>query len=308
MKQKLRLSIFCMLTFCSVFAQKFGHLTIFSEDGDKFFLVLNGEKINDIAQANLRVEDLNQPYYSAKIIFEDTSKQPISKNNLAICDVDDIYKDVTYKIKRDKNNASKMKLNFFSMTDVDPGFLPSSNVVVVHYGQPMPVLSPSVTQTTTTMTSSGTSGGINAGINIDGVNVGINMSIHEPAMHGVQTQTTTTTTSSSNYGHVQETSSRGCGNGQCISPANFNSALQTIKGQNFEDTKLKTAKQIVSANCLTATQIADICRVFNFEESKLDFAKAAYGNCTEPNNYFKVNNVFSFSTSVDDLTEFISAR
>jgi hypothetical protein len=309
MKQKLLLSVVCMLTFCSVFAQKFGHLTIFSEDGDKFFLVLNGEKINDVAQTNLRVEDLNQPYYSAKIIFEDTSKQPISKNNLAITDVDDIYKDVTYKIKRDKNNASKMKMNFFSMTDVDPGFLPSSNVVVVHYGQPMPVLSTGVTQTTTTTTTSGTSGGINAGISIDGVGVGINMTINDPAMQGhAQTTTTTTTTSSSNYGHGQESQSQGCTNGHCISQADFNSALQTIKGQNFEDTKLRTAKQIVSANCLTATQIADICRVFNFEESKLDFAKAAYGNCTEPKNYFKVNNVFSFSTSVDDLTEYISAR
>ena len=30
-----------------------GHLTIFSEDGDKFTLILNGEQINDTPQTNL---------------------------------------------------------------------------------------------------------------------------------------------------------------------------------------------------------------------------------------------------------------
>ena len=48
----------------TVFAQPqpTGALTIFSEDGDKFFLILNGEPQNNIAQSNIRVEDLPQPY------------------------------------------------------------------------------------------------------------------------------------------------------------------------------------------------------------------------------------------------------
>jgi len=56
-----------------------GHLTIFSEDGDKFKLILNGELQNDIPQTNLRIEDLSQPYYNAKIQFEDKTLQDISK-------------------------------------------------------------------------------------------------------------------------------------------------------------------------------------------------------------------------------------
>lgn len=314
MKQKITfIALLFLIVSNGIAQQRVGHLTIFSEDGDKFFLILNGEKINDVAQANLRVEDLTQPFYNAKIVFEDTSKQPITKNNLALTDVDDVYKDVTYKIKRDKNSASKMKLNFFSMTDVDPGFLPSSNVQVIHYGQPAPpppAATSTVTHTTTTTTSSGNNVGVNAGINIDGVGIGINMTVNDPDMHMSHTQTTTTSTTSSNHIGSQEIVAvpRGCANNRCMPANDFNSALQTIKGQNFEDTKLKTAKQIASANCLTATQIADICRTFNFEDSKLDFAKTAYSNCTEPRNYFKVNNVFEFSTSVDELTEYISSR
>ena len=105
MKQTFTLCTFVLLAFQSLFAQQpFGHLTIFSENGDKFYLILNGEKINEIAQANLRVEELVQPYYNAKVIFEDGSKTEITKNFLQIADVDGIFSDVTYKIKRDKNN------------------------------------------------------------------------------------------------------------------------------------------------------------------------------------------------------------
>ena len=73
-------------------------------------------------------------------------------------------------------------------------------------------------------------------------------------------------------------------------------------------TRLKTAKQIAGSNCLSTGQIVEICKVFGFEETKLDFAKFAYDHCTEKQNYFKVNNVFGFSSSVDDLTNYISGR
>ena len=115
MKQRFTLTAFVLLLSTLSFGQiqPFGHLTIFSEDGDKFFLILNGERINDVAQTNLRVEELIQPYYNAKIIFEDKTRQEISKNFLQIADVDGAFMDVTYKIRRDKNKPSKMKLNFF---------------------------------------------------------------------------------------------------------------------------------------------------------------------------------------------------
>lgn len=61
------------------------------------------EEQNTVAQGNIRVEELSQPYYSAKIIFADSTLAPISKSNLMIADVDGIMKDVTYKIRKDKS-------------------------------------------------------------------------------------------------------------------------------------------------------------------------------------------------------------
>lgn len=299
---------FVLLLITSIaFAQPrpIGHLTIFSEDGDKFTLILNGEQMNDIPQTNLRVEDLNQPYYNAKIKFADNTLTDISKNNLMLTDVDGVFSDVTYKIKRDKNNKTKMKLNYFSSIPVRPDFIPPSNVHVVHYGQPdvVVVQQGGVSQTTTTTTTQ--TGGVNVGVNVGLVNMGV--TINDPE-RGVVTQTTTTTHSSATGGHYDSETARGCDGRSCITLSNFNTALATIKKQSFEVTKLKTAKQVTAANCLNVEQIIQIANTFGFEESKLDFAKYAYDYCTEPKNYFKLNGIFTFSSNVDELSDYVQSR
>ncbi|MGL2967364.1 DUF4476 domain-containing protein [Flavobacterium sp. XGLA_31] len=313
MIKKITLSAFLFIAAFS-FAQigPVGHLTIFSEDGDKFTLILNGEVINDTPQTNLRVEDLNQPYYNAKIKFADQSLQDISKNNLMLTDVDGVFSDVTYKIKRDKNNKTKMKLNYYSSIPVQPNFIPASNVHVIHYGQPAPPpVSGGVSQTTTTTTTQMNGVNVGVGVNVGGVNMGVTINDNMGGV-GAVTQTTTTTTthssSSSSGHHHEEEPVRGCGGKYCMSPGNFSAALATIKKQSFEETQLKTAMQVVTANCLNVDQIMQIANTFSFEDNKLEFAKFAYDYCTEPRNYFKLNGIFSFSSNVDALSDYVQSR
>ncbi|MCF6130218.1 DUF4476 domain-containing protein [Flavobacterium sp. AS60] len=310
MNRNFTLLILLMLTSFS-FAQPgpVGHLTIFSEDGDKFTLILNGEVINDVPQTNLRVEDLNQPYYNAKIKFEDASLADITKNNLMLTDVDGIFSDVTYKIKRDKNNKSKMKMNYFSSIPVRPDFIPASNVHVIHYGQPRPVVvqqTTGVSQTTTTTTTQTGGTSVGVGVNVGGINMGV--TINDSMGGGSVTQTTTTTTHSGNADVHYDEPVRGCGGRSCMTPGNFNAALATIKKQSFEDTRLKTAKQVITANCLNVDQIIQIANTFSFEDNKLEFAKYAYDYCIEPKNYFKLNGIFSFSSNVDELSDYVQSK
>jgi hypothetical protein len=143
----------------------------------------------------------------------------------------------------------------------------------------------------------------------------MDVKVTDPNMNAttVQTTTTRTTTTTTNEGYSGNTQSSppaqaGCKGGWPMSAGDFTSAMSTIKGQGFDETKLSTAKQIVSSNCLSANQVADICKAFGFEETKLGFAKFAYARCTEPQNYFKINNVFGFSSSVDDLNKYIQSR
>lgn len=315
MKKKLLAHAACLMIFLAVTAQPqpVGHLTIFSEDGDKFFLILNGEKQNNTAQTNLRVEDLTQDYYNAKVIFEDPSLGEISKNYLPIADANGVKQDVTYKIKKNKNNG-KMTLNFFSMTPVVQGYVPPSNVYVVRTGQPQTTVvtttPPSTTVTQTTTTTTGVGSTVGANVNVGGVNVGV--TINDPLLNGTVTQTTTTTTTHTTNTSLNTTTTQpttvGCRGTYPMGASDFSSALASVKNQGFDETRLKTAKQIAGSNCLSATQIADMCKVFGFEATKLDFAKFAYDRCTEPQNYFKVNNVFGFSSSVDELNDYISGK
>lgn len=289
--------MFFALLFClpmAVNAQsKIGNLTIFSEDGEKFYLILNGEKQNEVAQTNIRVEDLRQPYYSAKIIFKDSSLAPITKSGLRIADADGNFMDVTYKLRKDK--GGKMKLNYFSMAPVQQDYMPPAGVVVYRYGSP----EPTVTRTVTTNSSMG------ANVNVNGVSIGVN--ITDPGM--TQTTTTTTTTSSSSSSSSMDvTPTRGECMGGPMRASEFAAAKKSIADASFEETKLSTAKAIAKSNCLSADQVAAICKVFGFEESKLAFAKYAYKYTVDQKSYFKVNEVFSFDSSKEELNKFMESE
>lgn len=278
--------------------QRFGNLTIFSEDGDKFILVLNGEKQNLVPEANIRIEELPQPYYNARIIFEDQSMQPISRNNLMITDADGVFMDVTYKIRRDK--SGKPKLNYFSAIEVQNNFVAPSGMYVHRFGESINMQGGVVTQTTTTRTNAAS-----ANINVPGISMNVTINEPDDVFSSSTTTTTTTTTAGGNVpprGNV-----RGC-NGWPMNSGDFNAARNSINSSAFDDTKLSTAKSILSSNCVSTDQIVSICESFSFEENKLEFAKFAYRYCTDPQNYFKVSNVFTFDSNKNALNQFISGQ
>ena len=90
------------------------------------------------------------------------------------------------------------------------------------------------------------------------------------------------------------------------SDADFIDAKRTIEKASFEQTKLTLAKQIVASELMTAKQLAEIAKLFDFENTKLEFLKFAYPYCYDQNKYYMVNNVFSFSSSIDELNEYIN--
>lgn len=284
-----------------LFAQKTGNLTVFSDDGDKFFLVLNGEKQNDIPQTNIRVEELPQPYYSAKIIFVDSALSPISKQ-LQIVDLDNKMMDVTYRIRKDK--AGKVKLNPYSSIEVQPDFVAPEGMYVHQYGRKGG--RGGFTQTTTTTTSNST---VDASISVPGISMNVSINDPEDRMSTTTTTTTTTTRSSSSHSSSVDVDSRD--DDKCrwaMKQTDFAAAKKTISETTFEDTRLSTAKSIVTANCVSSDQVVAICNLFTFEDSKLAFAKFAYKYTTDPKNYFKVSNVFTFDTSKEELSKFTSGE
>jgi hypothetical protein len=290
--------LLCLVTFAQA---PTAILTIFSEDGHKFFLTLNGQKQNDRPETSIRVEGLAQQYYNCKIIFEDQSLGELNKSYLGVVDGTQQPMDVTYKIKAGKDG--KQVLRYFSGNPIAAGAPPArpADVPVYTSGNTTPIAggTTTVTQVTTTQTTNPS-----GSVTINGMGMNVNM----PA-GAVVTETTTTTTTTSNSNSVSgnmppaASNTSGC-NGNPMAPGDFHSAKETIKNASFEDSKMSTAKQISDANCLYADQVAEMCRLFGFENTKLTFAKYAYKRTIDPQNYFKVNNVFDFDASKTELSKY----
>lgn len=88
----------------------------------------------------------------------------------------------------------------------------------------------------------------------------------------------------------------------------FNQLKQTIGDAGFENTRLSIFKQALPYNYFTTAQVRELMDLYWFEGTKLDVAKLAYDKTVDQNNYYLVNNEFSFSGSVDDLGNYISMR
>jgi hypothetical protein len=88
----------------------------------------------------------------------------------------------------------------------------------------------------------------------------------------------------------------------------YNAAKTSIVSKNFESTKLAVARQIFSNYCLLAADVRDIMGLFAFESSRLEFAKFAYPLTYDAQNYFIVNDGFTFESSIDNLQQFIQQR
>lgn len=283
-----------------------GNLTIFSEDGQKFYLELNGERYNTEPQTNVRIEELPNPYYSCKVVFADSSIPTLSKNTLDIADMDGIMQDVTYRIK---NSNGKRSLKYYSSVPVEGNMPRPRNVAVYRYGTPNDMIVRAdgvvVTETTTVQHTTGMGETMGVGMNVGGVNMGVSISV--PGETVMTTSTTTTTTSSgTRYNdnvRPNDNAPRGCR--YAMSARDYDDAKATIKSISFDDTRASTAMQIISANCLNTSQIIGLLDLFSFEDTKLNLAKTAYGYCVDQNNYYKVVTAFKFDSSKEELNRYM---
>ncbi|MDO9512775.1 MAG: DUF4476 domain-containing protein [Bacteroidales bacterium] len=83
---------------------------------------------------------------------------------------------------------------------------------------------------------------------------------------------------------------------------------QSIASKTFEDSKLTMARQIICSNCLLSKHVKEIIMLFDFESTRLELAKYAYGNTFDIGNYFLLNDAFEFESSIDELNMFIESR
>jgi len=329
MKKLLLLSLIVAAFSLRIAAQS-SDVTFFNQEGQKFYVIVNGIKQNDSPQTNVKVTGLTAQNYKVKIIFNNASIPAIDKT-IFTKDADGKYSSVTYVIKQDNKGNWVARMN--SMQE-------NTNVVTTgQYDQPLLIEERPVTTTQVTTTSVSTNTNNGGGISVSAIDpntgqaVNMNVSVNANGMNtnagvtGVTTTTTTTTTSSSSSNGVvysdngqvpNDNHANGHyimqgynGNVGCPWPMNandFQAAKNSIASKSFEDSKLTIAKQIVGANCLFCSQVRDIMNLFSFESTKLDFAKFAFSHVYDQGNYFKLNDAFTFESSIDELNTYINGN
>lgn len=310
---------------------------VFSENGEKFTLILNGEKKNDTPSANVKLSGLTSEFYQARVDFEDPSLPDFTNKNFAV----QPGSEVAYVIRTNKKGEYVMRFQGESVQGSTAATAPAGTTddvrryaIVTEETAPqetgttrVTTTTPgttlnqniSVTETTTTTTRpTGENVGIN--MNVGGVNMGVNVNVTGMDMDINESSTTTVTTTTRTTGTTtpapapapttrparEEVVVKGCT--RAMDRAAFDQAKKSVSDKGFEDTKLSTARQVAKNNCLTTAQIKEIMGVFGFEDSKLQFAKYAYDFCVDKGNYYLVGDAFGFSSSVDELNQFLESK
>jgi hypothetical protein len=81
-----------------------------------------------------------------------------------------------------------------------------------------------------------------------------------------------------------------------------------VAQQTFESTKMNVLKLVASKKYFTTNQVKELVNLFTFESSKLEVAKSLYDHTIDKQNYYQVNSTFTFSSSVDDLTQYLAMK
>jgi len=193
------------------FSQNKLNIVVFSDDGEPFYVVVNGIRQNMKAETNVRITDLASESLSFKIIYEDAKIPVISKTQYAPFGME-----YTFRIKKDKKGNRGLK--YFG--EVAIGESTNTGVSTVAYhptetigtgttattGTGSGTVSTGVTGTgsetvttttqTTVVTTGGTTGNtgttttgttngtgtsenVNVGINMGGVGLNMNVNVNE---------------------------------------------------------------------------------------------------------------------------------
>ena len=90
---------------------------------------------------------------------------------------------------------------------------------------------------------------------------------------------------------------------RCVS--SYNLAINQIRNASFESERKVIARQYIRTNTVSSREVLEMIQQFDFESTKLEIAKLAYGNTVDPQKYFIVNKGFGFSSSSTALDRYI---
>lgn len=91
-----------------------------------------------------------------------------------------------------------------------------------------------------------------------------------------------------------------------MNPRAFEQLKQSVLNENFDRDRLEVLTFAARTGNFTSRQVAELMNSMNFDSFKLQFAKEAYLNTVDKQNYYLVKDQLTFTSSRRQLMDFIS--
>ena len=91
-----------------------------------------------------------------------------------------------------------------------------------------------------------------------------------------------------------------------MSEQGFNRLMKATANETFDDGKSSVVRQALRYNNLNTDQVIQLVKLFTFDSGKLELAKMAFNKVVDKENYYLVNNEFTFSRSKNKLNDYIN--
>ncbi len=315
-----------------LFAQT-SDIVVFSEMGEKFTLIIDGDVKNEAPSTRVVATGIRNETPLLVVRLAEGNLPPVKQNAWM-----EYGKEYTLKLTTNKKGEYVLRmqgeaaLGTAKPTEtgklVPAGFVEDAPAERISTTGSMDAGGKTTTTTTTVESTSDEPEMENVNMTIGINGMGINMNVG--AIEGTSTsKTVTTTTHTTHTTHTTTMNDEppvkptvvkdepvyrmpgysgpiGCA--MPMSSGEFNDAKASIEAKGFEESKLTLAKQIGGSQCFSVDQVKGIMGLFGFEDTKLDFAKFAYDRTHDIGNYYKVNDVFSFESSIEALDTYLKGR
>lgn len=110
------------------------------------------------------------------------------------------------------------------------------------------------------------------------------------------------------WNHQHNSNNNGWNNYYGMDDNSFKQLRNTVSKSVFDVDKIEVAKSALAKNYITSAQAKELLSLINFESNRLTLAKFCYDKTLDQQNYFTVYDTFTFSSSVNELSDYISKQ
>lgn len=296
------------------------NMTFFTDNGEYFWLYIDGDRINERSQNKVTVTGLTSESVRVKVVFDHKAYSSIKKN-LSVNGIDCKPCNSKYIIKKNRKGKMVIRMNAFEvlkeqetadLNDIVEDDEIADIEVTVDTDQPnTQSTNTQSTTTTVTRTEKELENGESVTVRLNGKGMGLLVNTDADGMSGAtKTQTVTTTTTTKNGTSTDEVSVEVINN-NCSTPmpeADLNELLASIKKKSFADDRLAVARLGLKHSCVTVDQVKAILKYLSTEKHRLEFAKYAYDYTVNQNKYYQVCDEFTSQISTKELTEYLERK